>query len=314
MTVIRRNITDPAARDSYVQGVLALKDERLGPTTADIGIAGTPRPLSTYDLFTVWHQVAMSRMTPPDHGFRNAAHAGPCFLPWHRLMLTLLELHMQRVLGDEEFGLPYWDWAADGDLPAAQQAQTSLWAAAGVGGSGRPVADGPFRSDQYTVQIVSDATGRLRATERGLQRTLAPDGFGLPTSADVSAALDQTSYDAAQWDESSPGFRNQLEGWPGGPQLHNRVHVWVGGDMGIATSPNDPVFYLNHCNVDRIWEAWMARHGRDYAPPQTAPADLAGHRLHDPLHNILTSQTITPAQVLDLGHLFAYDQLLAAPV
>ena len=31
--------------------------------------------------------------------------------------------------------------------------------------------------------------------------------------------------------------------------------------MAPATSPNDPVFYLNHCNVDRIWEAWLVNQG-----------------------------------------------------
>ena len=28
----------------------------------------------------------------------------------------------------------------------------------------------------------------------------------------------------------------------------------------ILSVPNDPVFYLNHCNVDRIWEGWMQKH------------------------------------------------------
>ena len=35
--------------------------------------------------------------------------------------------------------------------------------------------------------------------------------------------------------------------------MHNLVHRWVGGSMGPGTSPNDPVFFLHHCNVDRIW-------------------------------------------------------------
>ena len=58
-------------------------------------------------------------------------------------------------------------------------------------------------------------------------------------------------FDTAYWDVFSKGFSNALEGWINGPQLHNRVHVWVGGSMLINTSPNDPVFFVNHCNVDR---------------------------------------------------------------
>src|SRR5438105_15515928 len=68
---------------------------------------------------------------------------------------------------------------------------------------------------------------------------------------------------------------------------HNLVHVWVGGDMSPATSPNDPVFYLNHCNVDRIWEAWLRQHGRTYLPPDSAPASLKGHRLNDALSSLV---------------------------
>jgi hypothetical protein len=40
-----------------------------------------------------------------------AADRGPIFLPWHRVMLTLLESNLRRVLSDATFGLPYWDWA-----------------------------------------------------------------------------------------------------------------------------------------------------------------------------------------------------------
>jgi tyrosinase len=312
MAVVRRNIsTNPAARDAFVNGVIALKGEFLGTTTADLGLAGPAVPVSTYDLFTVWHHLAMARMTPPSQGDRNAAHSGPVFLPWHRFMLTLFELQLQRLLGDDQVALPYWDWAADGNLPAAQQALAPLWSATGIGGGGNPVATGPFRLSEFRVRIESGPTGQLRATNRGLVRTLASDIATLPTTALVTQVLDQATYDASPWDRSTLRLRNRLEGWrPNpGPRLHNRVHVWVGGDMGPATSPNDPVFYLNHCNVDRIWEAWMVRHGRTYTPPPTASATLLGHRLHDPMYSVLTTDTITPAQVLDASSFYSYDNL-----
>lgn len=311
MAAVRRNIvTDQGARNAFVQGVLALKNEFLGTTTADIGIAGPARPVSTYDLFTVWHHLAMGRMTPPDQGDRNAAHSGPVFLPWHRLMLLLLELQMQRVLGDNQVGLPYWDWAADGDLPPAQQRTAPLWTAAGIGGSGNPVADGPFRPSEFRVRIQALSTSQLGAADRGLRRALGADIATLPTTAQVATVLNQTSYDGSPWDRSTTRFRNRLEGWrPSPPGMHNRVHVWVGGDMGPATSPNDPVFYLNHCNVDRIWEAWMTRRGRVYAPPASAPAFLAGHRIDDALYSVLVRQTVTPATVLDVSRFYSYDRL-----
>jgi tyrosinase len=39
---------------------------------------------------------------------------------------------------------------------------------------------------------------------------------------------------------------------------HGQVHVNIGGDMqSTLTSPNDPVFYLHHANVDRLWWKWQ---------------------------------------------------------
>jgi tyrosinase len=312
MAAVRRNVvTDETARKSFIDGVLALKADHLGPTTADIGISGPARPLSTYDLFIVWHHLAMGRMTPPTQRDRNAAHSGPAFLPWHRLMLLLFELQLQRVLDDVTVGLPYWDWAADGDRSPAQKTQAPLWHdTTGIGGTGTPVTGGPFQPSDFRVEIDSGPTGQLRTTNRGLSRTLGIDTDRLPTTNDVIAVLGDSTYDLSPWNRSSLGFRNRVEGWrPNGPRLHNRVHVWVGGDMAPATSPNDPVFYLNHCNVDRIWEAWMVRHGRTYAPPTTAPAELAGHRLGDRLYSVLITQPFTPADVLDASAFASYDQL-----
>ena len=51
------------------------------------------------------------------------------------------------------------------------------------------------------------------------------------------------------------------------PAMHNRVHVWVGGGMAPGSSPNDPVFFLNHCFVDKIWHDWQqAAPDHLYAP------------------------------------------------
>lgn len=51
----------------------------------------------------------------------------------------------------------------------------------------------------------------------------------------------------------SPGFTEDLEGNP-----HGTVHDDIGGDMGsIDTSAIDPIFWLHHCNVDRLWNVWV---------------------------------------------------------
>jgi tyrosinase len=36
--------------------------------------------------------------------------------------------------------------------------------------------------------------------------------------------------------------------------FHNEVHGWVGGAMGsLLTSPADPLFWMHHAQVDRLW-------------------------------------------------------------
>jgi tyrosinase len=135
--------------------------------------------------------------------------------------------------------------------------------------------------------------------------------LALPKEADVKAALAMKPYDGSNWDQASAGFRDGLEGWnPYG--LHNQIHVWVGGDMLPGTSPNDPVFFLNHCNVDRIWEAWMQPapkgNGRVYLPPNSAPTTLKGHRLNDDLLAFISPPT-KPSTVLNMTANYTYDSL-----
>jgi len=316
MAVTRPNLlTDAVARQKYAQGVNLLKAEFTGPTTASLGIPGSAKPVSTYDLFVVWHHTAMSTMTPPTQGDRNAAHRGPVFCPWHRFMLRQLELNLQRVLNDTNFGLPYWDWAADGQKTASQQKKSKVWAADALGGSGSPVKTGPFRFNAtdpgtFRVRIEADVNGQLVQTSHGLRRTLGAQIAKLPNRSDTASAVTLTPYDASAWDTSASGFRNRLEGWapPAAPALHNRVHVWVGGDMLPSSSPNDPVFYMNHCNVDRIWEAWLVEHGRTYLPPQSAPSFLKGHRIND-LMASLVSAPMKPADVLDMTSSYVYASL-----
>lgn len=63
------------------------------------------------------------------------------------MMLLYLKGQCQRVLGpkgtpDSMFGLPYWDWSADGDNGSSPTAP--IWQRTAMGGQGLPVSDGPF--------------------------------------------------------------------------------------------------------------------------------------------------------------------------
>jgi len=65
----------------------------------------------------------------------------------------------------------------------------------------------------------------------------------LPSTADVAAAMGNGSFNT---------FSQALEG------IHNSGHVWVGGSMGVVpTAPADPVFWMHHAEIDRIWAEWQ---------------------------------------------------------
>lgn len=117
--------------------------------------------------------------------------------------------------------------------------------------------------------------------------------------------------------------------------LHNRVHLWVSGEFAFAheltmpamgdgatpvgadpemvlgtmaanTSCNDPVFFQHHANLDRLWSAWMQRHGQKYLPETGGPV---GHNIDDPMwpyHQI--DLEVTPRMMLDSRSLgYVYD-------
>ena len=326
----RENIlTSATARDQFLQGIRALDEMPTGLTAADVYQAlapslgdnwmiGRDQDLHYYDLFALWHTVAMNvGMTAGTR--RNAAHGGPIFLPWHRYFLQVLERWIQTVLGEPNFALPYWDWADDGDLPTSLQWRTALWSADYLGEPRGEVTSGPLGSVRVRLRgpdpmvpgevesgalIVSDYPRRLRRNCGNHRRA---EFRYLPTSGDVRDCLRESLYDVPDWDDDvQEGHRNRLEGWIDGPQLHNRVHVWVGADMGPATSPNDPVFFLNHCNVDRIWESWMLARGRSYRPIETEGP--AGHRINS-IMVTLFGETVRPSDVLDPSASYDYDQL-----
>jgi tyrosinase len=319
----RKNIlSDVDSRNKFIKGVKLLKNDLLRP-----GIWP-----NTYDIFVYWHHRAMMFFTPggqspaPGQGGRNAAHKGPVFLPWHRWMLILLEKHLQRVLQDPNFGLPYWDWSVDGELPPPQQPLAPIWSNDNLGGSGSPVTTGPFKNGSWQVNVAEGPGNALIPVNRGLERDLGVDSpHRLPTKAEIRAAVNRGApnvlYDSQPWNvNSTAGFRNELEGWFNSPppRLHNLVHVFVGGDMSFSSSPNDPAFYLNHCNVDRIWAAWQQKpNNSPYLPAANAPNVLLYHRLNDPMRNITSNElfdplykgTVTPAQLLNTSQLYKYDNL-----
>jgi len=260
--IIRKNVKSlsPTEKKNFIDSINALKANTVDKKIGD----------NRYDDYVIWHAQTMMVAAGSDvsTNMRNLAHRGPIFLPWHREFLRRFELDLRKEVPGVT--LPYWDWAADAALRSSDDNPpwklSPIWREDFMGGNGDPdnnsvVMDGPFK-DWITVEMDNNGNPSLKGK---LKRDFGTDIATLPTQLDVFNAFSSEYYDTPYWDVYSKGFRNSLEGWVNGPQLHNRVHVWVGGSMELDTSPNDPVFFLNHCNVDRIWALWQdLRFNRDY--------------------------------------------------
>ena len=318
MAVVRRNVLTSPDTSTYAAGVLDLSRRATSITPTQLNgssivqrapaarIFGTAaelnRPLSWWDLFAWWHVVAMNWPTP---GGGNRAHGGPVFAPWHRLYLRRLEQAIQAVTSKADFGLPYWDWASDGSGSPAAQLNASIWSHAGPPQG--QITTGPL--GELRVRLVtSPLDNRLYVVPpRPIRRAAGQDANAatLPTRGEQTLTLADGTYDGPDWNRATNSFRNKVEGWRDaqtpprqGPRMHNRVHVFIGGSMGPASSPNDPVFFLHHCNVDRQWEAWLTQRGRTFVPgPGQGPA---GHRADDPLLSIVWP-SLRVGEVLDPG-------------
>lgn len=268
--------------------ILALKNPVLHPSQlisrSDVAaaiandIAADPPMLapgstleSRYDDFVWVHHQAMME-GPNDPNGPNVAHRGPAFPAWHRELLKLFELELQNAAGDPNLTLPYWDWTKDQSAAGPGFPFTTDFL--GGDGAGNP-------DDKVTTGDFSQTSGWvLNCDEEGfgfLRRHFGGDGPGLPTAASVKSALNIIPYDSSPWNinsASANSFRNTLEGWVGPRQIHNAVHRWVDGSMQAGTSPNDPVFFIHHCNIDRLWAVWEQKNPTvaKYLPDNTTPA------------------------------------------
>jgi tyrosinase len=86
-------------------------------------------------------------------------------------------------------------------------------------------------------------------------------GTAMPASSvTISDDMAQTGFS---------GFSFGLEGTP-----HGSVHVSIGGWMGqVSRAAGDPIFWLHHCQIDRMWEEWLKQGGGRINPTDAAWLD-----------------------------------------
>jgi tyrosinase len=152
------------------------------------------------------------------------------FLPWHRMYVYFFESIIRKLSGHMEFSLPYWNYSVSG-------------------------ANHGVIPPQFTQG--SDPTYKwLYKSDRNPGvNTGTPIDSGSPGDLDLTA-LKESTY---QQNGAAQGFNMALDFG-----LHGNVHVDTGdyNNMGdIHWAAGDPIFWMHHCNIDRLWASWNKNGG-----------------------------------------------------
>lgn len=221
--LIRSEVHSPAGEDAlqwYGRGVAAMKKRDPEDPTSwmyQANIHGT----YTTPLKELWNQ---------------CEHQSWYFAPWHRMYVYFFEQIIRRAIteagGPEDWALPYWNY--------------------GLGGSDAALPE-PFR------QPASESENPLYVADRNPYYN---EGGQLPPAvASPAKALARPLYIgiAEFGGGSGPAREPRFWGQPGELERtpHNAVHSQIGGAMGDPElAAQDPIFWLHHCNIDRIWAIW----------------------------------------------------------
>ncbi len=157
------------------------------------------------------------------------AHGGPWFLPWHRAYLLDLERELQAI--DPSVSLPYWRF----DLPAPNL----------------------FHLDFIGV---SNSSGRVIFGQNNPLNFWSTDGLQginrfprFNTSTQSAFVISEDDTLALGGSNNRYRFFRRMEGNPHGP-----AHTsFIGFVSSIPTAARDPLFFILHCNVDRLWAKWQ---------------------------------------------------------
>ncbi|KAI1084257.1 putative tyrosinase [Whalleya microplaca] len=221
------------------------------------------------------------------------SHEAAPFLPWHRYFIHIYEETLKNRC-QYEGTLPYWDWAQDW----ANLTQAPVWnATEGFGGNGNVdlpttvghghcVQDGPFAGLQ--VQYYNK-DWNPHCLSRGFLTGELRDHFGAQrlNSSAMATVLDEPDY---------YGFLLMLEDGP-----HSAIPITVRGDFSRFTAPNDPIFFLHHGQIDRLWWKWQSedlevrtlaydgpsRHNSSIAAQLTDPIEMVGLAPSIPVSSVM---------------------------
>lgn len=210
----------------------------------------------------------------------HAKHGNYHFLPWHRMFLYHFEQILRDAAGDQTLTLPYWS-------PNPDYSGASC------------VLPAPFRTEGNPLY-------------RADRNSMVNDGVVPPAYYwfSTTGAMNVPQFVKTS---GSAGFGGNAELGSGGGSLergqHDNLHNWVGAGGGVmsqpSVSPQDPIFWLHHANIDRLWEAWLRQPGR--ANPTNDPVFMDTSFSFDDRNK--QPVTMTAREVLDVvGQLtYRYD-------
>ncbi|MFK4528060.1 tyrosinase [Bradyrhizobium japonicum] len=166
------------------------------------------------------------------HGRNGLPQEERMFLPWHRMYVYYFERIIRSVLGDETFTLPYWDYTTPGKRALPKQFR---------------LPNDPLYKALYRANRNNGENQRAKVNDG------EPIDRDRPNTPLTLSVLGNPQYDS---DAASTGFNEELDG-----SLHGAVHVLTGNPQNMGSPPwaaRDPIFWLHHCNIDRLWAAWNA--------------------------------------------------------
>lgn len=215
--------------------------------------------------------------------WRQCQHNSWFFLPWHRIYLHCFEQIVAAAVaalgGPADWTLPYWNYS-DPSTTDARRLPPAFRAATLPDGASNPLRVASRNPGCNTGAIVADDF------DVDLGCLLDPVFVADPAGGDPGFGGPKTAFN------HSGGVVGSLEAVP-----HGSMHVAVGGFMGrFNTAGLDPLFWLHHANIDRLWEVWRRRDAQLVDPddPQWLTTPTFG--FHDAGGAVVS---FTSAQVVD---------------
>ncbi|KXN64901.1 Di-copper centre-containing protein, partial [Conidiobolus coronatus NRRL 28638] len=171
----------------------------------------------------------------------QGVHVNPKFLPWHRIFVRKMEQFLQEK--NPSVTIPYWDWAQYSQNPENDPIFTDRIA----GGDGNPGNNDCISNGQF-ADLKVDYTHEQNSNARCIKRRM--------TKKDANGLV-WTSSDTIDNMLNSASFKDFAESIEQGS--HGIIHNCIGSEFAGHASPNDPIFYLHHGFIDKIWYDWQKR-------------------------------------------------------